>query len=227
MGLFGIEEEDQDPDPMVIKWFREKLHNLPGFDDTLWQDAKHVPAFARFVFSYHASKVYGYLEGEGTNKVLVVTYNPNDIDMEANNIQDVLYFVRDPGYLTPETLPHLVSCGRCKPRVKGPGFLKAMSDLQILMNRREDGAYKTLRQRRQPLRPQLARPRTSPQFPRSGSLMPCFLAQSCTLPSLARPASPTSTMRSSLRSSASMRSTGDLRHSMRSLETQASSKFLF
>eukprot|EP00959_Pyramimonas_sp_CCMP1952_P055133 1152587-Pyramimonas_sp.AAC.1 len=203
-GLFG-NDDDKDLDPMVLKWFRDKLHNLAGYEDTMWQDAIHGPAFSDFVLSFRAMKVYGYFEGEGTERTLNITYNPHSIQSDGQ----VLYFTRDSGLLTPETLPHLVSWGRGKPARKGPQFQKTMSDLQILMKRREAKVAATMRPHRPP-RFQDFGPTTSPRLPRSGSLMPCFLAQTGFLPQLARPPSPSCSLRSSLDSAEAHHRTVDV-----------------
>jgi hypothetical protein len=100
----------------------------------MWADSEHMKPLTLFACKFTAQKMHGYLESstDSTNLAFRLTFNPHQI---KRPVGDVIYFVREPGQLTPDTASAMVKVGRSKPQA-----LLGMSDLNMLVKRRQASA---------------------------------------------------------------------------------------
>jgi len=189
-----------DADPMVMKCIKEKLHFLPGYEDLLWMDNEHQPLFNDFCLTFHARKMYAYLEGESPSISLKVASNATTIKPSP---KELIYLVRNPGLMTKDNVQDFVQVGRCKMPIN-----RGMSDLQIMLTRRESRVSLELKSRLTDRRSSTGGLSPTLDAPRPKSLMPCHSSRSLLPPlhatraSSSSPVSPerSPTAKSSLRS---------------------------
>mmetsp|Transcript_20956 Transcript_20956/g.35132 ORF Transcript_20956/g.35132 Transcript_20956/m.35132 type:complete len:213 (-) Transcript_20956:250-888(-) len=130
----GFNKSAAEPEPALVQWFKEKLNILPGFKQAMWADSEHMEPLTLFSCKFTAQIMHGYLESskDSTNLAFRLAFNPHQI---KSPVGDVIYFVREPGQLTPDTASAMVKVGRSKPQA-----LLGMSDLNMLVKRRQASA---------------------------------------------------------------------------------------
>mmetsp|Transcript_10044 Transcript_10044/g.18894 ORF Transcript_10044/g.18894 Transcript_10044/m.18894 type:complete len:236 (-) Transcript_10044:556-1263(-) len=131
MGDEPFEDETREPDPDVLSFFKTKLHKLSGYEDFLWIEKDHLPVFADFIFSFKAKKLFCYMDLRDGQACLKATYSVSSVKKSP----EILYFVRDQGFLSSDSVHSMVSYGRCKG--SGAELARSMSDLQVMVKRRE------------------------------------------------------------------------------------------
>lgn len=132
MGDDPFDDIQREPDADVLRWLKEKLLKLDTYEHYLWLDKEHLPIFADFIFSFVAKKLYCYMGRRDMQPCLLVTYNITAI----KQVPMILYMVRDPGWLTVESVAQMVSIGVSKGS-SGARLARTMSDVQTMVRRRE------------------------------------------------------------------------------------------
>jgi hypothetical protein len=124
-------EDDREVDSDIVTWFKEKLHKLDNYEDFMWNEKDHMPMLADFVFSFGSKTLYCYMTKDG-QWTMIATYQITRIPKCAQ----ILYFVRDQGFITPESLAYMVSIGSVR-NTSGESLARSMSDLQMMVKRRQ------------------------------------------------------------------------------------------
>eukprot|EP00240_Pyramimonas_obovata_P014685 CAMPEP_0118949578 /NCGR_PEP_ID=MMETSP1169-20130426/49903_1 /TAXON_ID=36882 /ORGANISM="Pyramimonas obovata, Strain CCMP722" /LENGTH=193 /DNA_ID=CAMNT_0006896253 /DNA_START=6 /DNA_END=584 /DNA_ORIENTATION=+ len=164
----------------LAQWFREKLRLIPGYVDTMWSDNDHLDIFTDFCMSYDSKKVHCFLVKQKDEVTLKATFNTNDL---KTGFGEMLYFLREPGLLTSQTVGQMVKVGRTRLQHGQQILVKVMSDLQILVKRK--GASARAGNSRGGMLQRASTPVDGPRQPR-GSLMPCYRQTDCTDPPSSR-----------------------------------------